>query len=140
MFLPFFVPVPKRIGKGGGEIPMNKFHAVIIVIIAILVSLIFGLTFYTDEAKAWIGGLGGGLGQTIVNMSSGFNQFLASYEPYQVMGFGGISGILLTMFLANWLWPRIQHRRQVVAPITPMQDRIAPSIPVPVKKSEEAAA
>ena len=140
MFFPWFVPKPKRLNNSGGEVPMNKFYAVIIFVVTVLVSLLFALTFYTDDAKAWLGGLGGGIGQTVVDMSVGFNQSLATFEPYQVLVGGSIGGIVLTVFFANWLWPRIQQRRQIVAPPPIMQDRMTPSLPTPVQKPKEPAA
>ena len=118
---------------------MNKFHIVIVVLVAGLVTLVGALAFYTDEAKTYLGGLGGGLGQTVVDMSSGFNSFLSTYEPYQVLGAGSIGGILLTMFLANWLWPRIQERRQIQPLTDPLQRGIVPTAPTVVQKVEEPA-
>jgi hypothetical protein len=139
MFLPWIVPKPKRIGKGGGEVIMNKFHAVIVFIIALLVGVIAYLGFYPDEARAFLLSVGGGIGQNIINVASSFNQSLATVEPYQVLAGGGIGGIVLTVFLANWLWPKIKHRRQIQPLVQPMQDRMAPSLPQPVTKTEESA-
>jgi len=137
-FLPWIVPKPKHINKRGGEEPMNKFHAVIVGVISVLTVLVVSLAFYTDEAKAVLGGMGGGIGQAVVDTFSTFNGYLSGFEPYQVLSVGGIGGILFTVFMANWLWPRIKRKQkqmEVHGEVGPMQDRITPSIPTQVKKA-----
>ena len=114
-FLPLIVPKPKTRNKEGGETVMKKFHIVIVAVIASLTILVSWLLLDTEGAKSAVGGIGGGIGTSLVGAFEGFNGWLAGFPPYAVLIGGGLAGIGFTYLMVNLLIPKIKAR---ISPMT----------------------
>ena len=149
-FLPIIVPKPKTRNKEGGETVMKKFHIVIVAVIGFLTILVSWLLLDTEGAKTAVGGIGGGIGTTVVGALEGFNGWLTGFPPYAVLIGGGLAGIGFTYLMVNLLIPKIKARISPMAvqpksymgepEYTPPQKiNPNPAYAAPPKKIEEEA-
>jgi len=116
-FLPLILPKPKRINPNGGEqTVMRKLYIFIIAVIAFLIGIVTWVFIDTEAAKAAIGGIGGGLGEGIINTFMQINATLSGLEPYVNSTIFFIVGIFFTIISVNILIPKA---KRIISPYQP---------------------
>lgn len=143
-FLPLFLSrmglQPKKKSKHGGELKvMKKLYIFIIAVITILVLIVAWVFIDTEAAKNTLGGIGGGVGESIVNFFVGVNAWLGTLDPYVNSVAFFIIGIIFTLICVQILIPKIQktQRMKQTADRSHVEDRLTPSAPIDLNKVED---